>query len=281
MAIEVTPVKYRPHDDAYRLDVEVVDAAELRTRVGSDPQRGFERVDFQCFLFVRSGTYTHTIDFETHECAAGSCLLIGPGQVHRFGPPSDWDGWILIVGSHHVPDTVELLPAHVRTAGGLAAAIVELFERMTADARLPADRRQLGQLLALQARVLVSRLALGDAGSDTAHLIDPIVLERYREYRASVDREYKRWHLVAPHAQNLGCSTKSLNRACRVASDVTAKRVIVERIILEAKRLLAHNSDPVAKISADLGFDEPTNFVKFFRRETTLTPAKFRASVRR
>lgn len=47
--------------------------------------------------------------------------------------------------------------------------------------------------------------------------------------------------------------------------------MIVERIIL-AKRLLAHSPDPVAKISSDLGFDEPTKFVKLFRRETTLTP---------
>lgn len=73
---------------------------------------------------------------------------------------------------------------------------------------------------------------------------------------------------------------QSLNRACQAAGDVTAKRVIVERIVLEAKRLLAHSSDTAAKISADLGFDEPTNFTKFFRRETNLTPAAFRAAVR-
>ena len=151
---------------------------------------------------------------------------------------------------------------------------------MTADVTVPAtDRAQLTELLALQARVLVSRLALGDTGSDTAHLIDPVLLERYREYRAAVDQEFRRWHLVAPYARTLGCSAKSLNRACRAAGDVTAKRVIVERIILEAKRLLAHSSDPVARISADLGFDEPTNFVKFFRRETDLTPAGFRTTV--
>jgi AraC-like DNA-binding protein len=280
MRVEVTPVRYRPHDHAYRLDVEVVDAEELRARVASDPQRGFERVDFQCFLFVRSGRYTHTVDFETHECAAGSCLPIRPGQVHRFGPPSDWDGWILIVGSHHVPEMVERLPAHVRADNRLAAAITELFERMAADATLSADRVQLGELLALQARVLVTRLILGDSGSGTEHVIDPIVLRRYREYRGAVDQEFRRWHLVAPYARHLGCSTRSLNRACRAANDVTAKRVIVERIILEAKRLLAHSGDTAARVSADLGFDEPTNFAKFFRRETRLTPAAFRATVR-
>ena len=282
MDAEVTAVTYRPPDDAYRHEVEIVEAAELRTRVASNPDRGFERVDFQCFLFVRSGSYTHTVDFEPHRCRSGSCLLIGPGQVHRFGPSSDWDGWLLVAGSHHVPSVVEGLPAHVRTTGEHSVAIAELFARMIADAGMSADRGRIGDLLAAEVRVLVGRLALAgsDSGRADADLIDPALLHRAREYRAAVDRGFRRWHQVAPYARHLGCSTKSLNRACRAASDVTAKRVIVERIILEAKRILVHSSEPVAGISADLGFDEPTNFGKFFRRETGQPPAAFRASYR-
>jgi AraC-like DNA-binding protein len=279
MADQVTAVQYSPHDDAYHLDVEVIDAKSLRTRVAKHPYRGFERVDFQCFLFVRSGHYTHTVDFETHECTAGSCLVIGPGQVHRFGPPSDWDGWMLVVGSHHVPNSVENLPGHVGIPESLAPAVVELFERMTSDAGLPVGHARLGQLLALEAQVLVRRLALGDTAAMSVGLVDPNLLERYREYRAAVDKAYQRWHLVEPYTRQLGCSARTLNRACRAGGDTTAKRVIVERIILEAKRLLAHSRDPVTKISIDLGFDEPTNFVKFFRRETNQTPSTFRSTV--
>lgn len=281
MALDVTPVRYRPHDDAYRFEVEVIDAEALRARVASDPQRGFERVDFPAVLFVRSGTHTHTVDFETEECSAGSCLVIAPGQVHRFGPPSEWDGWILVVGSPHVSDIVDGLPTHVRTDGAMTDAVAELFERMAADVALPADRVQVGELLALQARVLASRLALGDGRVGTVRGAEPVLRERYLEYRATVDREFRRWHLVAPYARHLGYSAKSLNRACRAGGGMTAKRVIVERIVLEARRLLAHGTEPVAKISAELGFDEPTNFVKYFRRETGVTPTAFRANTRR
>lgn len=280
MPVDVTPVRYRPHDDAYRLDVEVMDAEVLRSRVAADPDRGFERVDFQSVLFVRSGSYTHTVDFETYECSAGSCLVISPGQVHRFGPPSDWVGWILVVGPHHVGGIGDRLPTHVRADDGLAAAIVELLERMSADVHLRADRVRLNELLALEARVLVSRLVLGETDAGTTSGVDPVVLERFREYRAAVDREFRRWHLVTPYARHLGCAAKSLNRACRAAGGTTAKRVIVDRIVLEARRSLAHSTDSVAAISAGLGFDEPTNFVKFFRRETGATPASFRAATR-
>jgi AraC-like DNA-binding protein len=53
--------------------------------------------------------------------------------------------------------------------------------------------------------------------------------------------------------------------------------MLTQRIVLEAKRLLAHSLAPVAAIGETLGFDEATNFVKFFRRETGLTPGAFRA----
>ena len=279
MIVDVTPVRFRPHDDAYRLDVEVIRAKALRDRVASDPRRSFERVDFHCLLFVRSGNYTHTIDFETHQCTAGSCLLIGPGQVHCFGPPSDWDGWILIVAPHHVPNEIERLPPHIRATEGVATTIVELFKRMTADASSASDPTQLNSLLAIQAQLLVKRLVLCHPSRNAAHLIDPVTITRYRDYRAAVDQNFRQWHLVTPYARHLGYSTKSLDRACRATSDATAKRMIVERIILEAKRILAHSSDPVARVSNDLGFDEPTNFVKYFKRATNLTPTQFRDSL--
>lgn len=280
MAVDVAPVHYRSHDEDYDLDVEVLSASELGRRVERHPLRGFERVDFQCVVFVRSGVYTHTIDFESHRCTAGSCLLIGPGQVHRFGPPKGWDGWIVIVGPRLVPDEAERLPAHVHTDRTTAAAIAELFERMTHDASSDAHPTHRNELLALQVRVLLQRLLAGDSAARTDRLVDQVTLSRYRAFKRAVDGQYRRWHLVEPYARHLGCSAKSLDRACRAVSDATAKRLIVERIILEAKRLLGHGTAPVTTIAAELGFDEPTNFVKYFKRETGLTPTQFRAETR-
>ena len=119
-----------------------------------------------------------------------------------------------------------------------------------------------------------------DADPERTQLIDPTVLERYRDFRTTVEREFRRWHVVGPYAQHLGYSPKSLDRSCRAAAALSAKRVIVERIILEAKRILAHSQLPIASISHQLGFDEPTNFVKYFKRETGATPDRLRAHLR-
>jgi AraC-like DNA-binding protein len=58
---------------------------------------------------------------------------------------------------------------------------------------------------------------------------------------------------------------------------MSAKAFLTQRIVLEARRLLVHSTAAVGTISDELGFDEPTNFVKFFRRETGVTPGVFRA----
>jgi AraC-like DNA-binding protein len=44
-----------------------------------------------------------------------------------------------------------------------------------------------------------------------------------------------------------------------------AKSYIDARVVLEAKRILAHTTLSVAATGEDLGFSEPTNFVKFFK----------------
>ena len=41
---------------------------------------------------------------------------------------------------------------------------------------------------------------------------------------------------------------------------------------LEARRLLVHTGRPVAAVAAELGFNEPTNFLKFVVRMSGGTP---------
>jgi hypothetical protein len=96
----------------------------------------------------------------------------------------------------------------------------------------------------------------------------------FREYRAAVDREFRRWHLVTPFARHIGCAAKSRNRACPAAGGTTARRVIVDRIVLEARRSLAPSTDSVAAIGAGLRRTRQLRQVLAARdrRDTRLVP---------
>jgi len=299
----VTAVDYQA-PPGYALDVELYPVAELRRRVGDADARGLERIDFHCLIFVTAGRYAHMVDFETLRMTPGSVLLLQPGQVHRFGDLADCDGWLLVFRAELLPsapssaevrsdaddgsvpaelELVHLAEArrtHLRLTAATRHAVTEAFERMADDARRPASRA-LNKLLRSHVQSLLIRLLLDAAPSDAGDRVEPVALQRYRRFRAAVERNFARWHGMAPYAKRLGCSEKSLSRAAFLVTDRSAKAVLTERIVLEAKRLLAHTVLPVATIGDQLGFAEPTNFVKFFRREAGMTPGKFRGQHRR
>ena len=272
----VTPVRYAPPKN-HRFDVELVAAEELRARIAQIDHRGVERIDFHCLMYISAGLYTHMVDFETFDCTQGSCLLIQPGQVHRFGDEQEWAGWLLILRSDLLPPgQTEALSTYTHTSGALSRALVESLERMAHDATHATDVRVTNALLRSQFHALIARLQLAHLAATADARVQPRQLERYQDFRSTAEREFRRWHAVAPYARQLGCSVKSLNRAALEVAGITAKKLLVARVVLEAKRLLAHTTLPVAAIGDQLGFDEATNFVKFFRRETGSTPGAFR-----
>ena len=81
---------------------------------------------------------------------------------------------------------------------------------------------------------------------------------------------------VLDYARRLGYSESTLTRACLAATGQTAKQLTDQRIALEAKRMLVHSDASVVEIGHRLGFTEPTNFVKFFKRTAGKTPMEFR-----
>ena len=286
----VRPVAYTP-PAGYGHDVEVYPVAELRRRARRHDALGIERVDFHCLVHVTSGRYRQMVDFETFDCGPGSVLTLQPGQVHRFGKLDGWTGWLLIYRAEAVrsrtaagsPRELEAfhqlagMPTHLTTVGATRRAVARAFEQIEEDARLEAPAPVVNALLKGQLEALLTRLQLARPDAGVERALDPAVSRWYRRYRSAVERDYRRWHGVGLYASNLGCSEKTLNRATRAVSDRSAKSLLVDRIVLEAKRLLAHSSSAVAVIAVDLGFDEATNFVKFFRRETGVTPGRFRA----
>lgn len=57
---------------------------------------------------------------------------------------------------------------------------------------------------------------------------------------------------------------------------MTPMAVINARLVLEAKRELAHSRQSIKAIAHDLGFSDVGYFSRFFRKHTRLSPSEFR-----
>jgi AraC-like DNA-binding protein len=100
----------------------------------------------------------------------------------------------------------------------------------------------------------------------------------FRAFRAAVEEHFTDWHHVADYAQALGYDVRTLTRATRAAAGTGAKAFLDQRILLEAKRLLAHTDLPVGGCARRLGFGDVGNFTTFFRRQAGTPPAAWRAA---
>jgi AraC family transcriptional activator of pobA len=78
-------------------------------------------------------------------------------------------------------------------------------------------------------------------------------------------------------ADHLGLSPQNLNAICRKLSGKSASELIIEQVILEAKRYLLHSDKNVSEIAFTLNFSDPSHFVKYFKRVAGETPQAFRS----
>jgi AraC-like DNA-binding protein len=245
------------------------------------------RVTFHVLLTLSTGVITHTVDFERVEVRSGRWLWVRPVQVQQWGDRGAAEGSVVFfesaflaadtaraAGLHdsHAPTVIDprnSAPDSVRT---LADQLHEEFDSL---GRIPLEVHTavLRHLLA----ALVLRLShAGDqrAGARTHQLSEVFV-----RFRALVERDFARSRDVSEYAAELGYSPRTLSRATHEAFGVAAKHFIDQRVVLEAKRLLAHDELSDAQIAAQLGFTSATNFTKFFRHHTGSTPGAFRVAV--
>jgi AraC-like DNA-binding protein len=130
-------------------------------------------------------------------------------------------------------------------------------------------------LLRHQLAVLLLRLSLlPDTAGRPASRAET---DTFHRLCREVERGYQHTRRVEDYAARLGCSVRTLTRACLAVTGRSAKQVIDERVALQASRLLAATDEPIARIGRWLGFPEPTNFGRFFTREVGVSPGAFRS----
>lgn len=284
---EIQWLDYHP-SGTYQLDLEIFSVSDLRRRVGKEQLQSTHRYAFHVLVCITRGTCTHLVDFKPIRCKPGSLLALQPGQAHNFGLEEGWDGWMilfrpefLLPSRAEAPDLklvvgLERLPEHLPLRAHELRSVTDAIAQMQEDAGIDASPKDVHALLRYQLYALLLRLSIVHDRQEPRAGASARVLQRFTDFQQLVEKNFTKWHQVAEYAEQLGCAAKSLTRATKEAAGVNAKAFITSRISLEAKRLLAHTDVSVTLIGERLGFDEVTNFIKFFKREVGCTPGEFR-----
>ena len=78
------------------------------------------------------------------------------------------------------------------------------------------------------------------------------------------------------YADSMSVHVNHLNRAVKETTGKTTSQHIAARITKEAKALLLHTDWNVSEIAYSLGFEYPTYFNSFFKKQTSMSPKSLR-----
>jgi len=112
---------------------------------------------------------------------------------------------------------------------------------------------------------------------NTAIINDKKYLNEFIEFQKMVEAKINETTRVGDYAEMMGVSTKTLNNITKHIVNKTAKEFIDEICTKQIKRLLINTELSVKEIAYASGFEETTNFYKYFKRQTQTTPERFRS----
>ncbi|WP_072506515.1 helix-turn-helix domain-containing protein [Phaeobacter porticola] len=232
-------------------------------------------------LILTHGEGEATLDGIDLALSPPCTVNIPPGTVHGFRFAIETEGWVLTLTSD-LMDQILSDGADVKTVLD-RATIAPLNNHLL---QLVGSIREANDLQGF-ARAQILRGLAGAITGLVAQSIDaqqnrhasPKTHQLFAGFQSLVDRDFRQRRQVRDYAAELAVSTTHLNRISHQATGQSASRLINERMLREARRLLIYTTLSAAQIAYELGYSDPAHFSRVFARSTGLPPHKFRRRV--
>ncbi|WP_154855220.1 AraC family transcriptional regulator [Cyclobacterium xiamenense] len=215
-----------------------------------------------------SCTYLQKITVLQKQCAPEVLLLAfnrGFYCVHTHDSEVSCNGF-LFFGSNYTP-MVELDDAEIGRLRTLVSVLQEEFD--TRDQ----NQEEMLRLLLKRFIIRISRLARKQL---IKRKLPENELELIRHFNVLVEEHFKTYHQVNDYADLMHRAPKTLANIFAQQGDKSPLEIIHGRIALEAKRLLLYTEKSSKEIGWELGFEDPSQFNRFFKKQTKLPPRQFR-----
>ncbi|WP_439582599.1 helix-turn-helix domain-containing protein [Dyadobacter bucti] len=244
-------------------------------------------------LFIEEGQGFHEIDFHSYNIQGAGLHFLTPGQVHLLTFSSSFQGYIVAFSedfyTFYNPASISLSqlsffqPVRRQPIITLTSAEIKYFhnimENMVTDhLSAETDQALIGKYLGLllqKCSFLAQKDVLPvESGANTI----PEIVGRFQEM---VEKNFREMHEVQQYAQELSVSPDYLSKIVRKFLGISSQEYILDKLLLEAKRLLVFTNLSGKEIAYHIHLEDPSYFSRIFKKKTGLTPNEYRGNVRK
>ena len=244
-----------------------------RTNLSHSPEK-LHRVEFYAILFIEAGQSQHTIDFTDYPCGPGTLLTIRKDQLHKFFKNKTIKGTLLQTKKTLLLFNDLLGVPKLQLNKQEQKRIAQIIERISNEYFKVSDDYSLG-ISRSELHILITQLFRIKAQKKLVNF-ERKYLAAFVEFQTLVEENVVNTRSVKDYARMLGISTKTLNTITKSIVDKSAKEFVDEICMTQIKRLLINTDLSIKEIAYQSGFEETTNFYKYFKRQIHLTPEQFR-----
>ncbi len=247
---------------------------------------------FYQIIWFTKGVGEHYVDFKSHPVRPGTVFFIAKDQIHRFDQAASYDGLLIHFNEsflvQNAPDIEIVLKyntfnnQHSLPFVCIPKASEPLLRTLTMQMKMELQEapsfgsRELLIHLLKAFLILIERQHRQSLAAQTDYRVRNEKHLQFLKFRELLEANFRNGMSVSQYADLLHLSTKRLGELTNEVAHKPPSQLINERVVLEAKRMLAHSGQRVTIIANALGFDDPSYFSKYFKKHAGQTPAQFR-----
>ncbi|WP_291927251.1 helix-turn-helix transcriptional regulator [Chitinophaga sp.] len=237
--------------------------------------------DFFIINLFESAKGVHNIDFHDYPIGNKQVHILFPGQVHTWSIKPNTTGYQLMIQQHFFERFASFF--RYSFSNYMNHPVIPLtnenFQLLKYE--FDAIRDELSSPESVQEVIAARAAVIAAIVSKEAENIftDLKVFQsnpRLAKFNMLIDKFYKQEKLVGFYAAQLHISANYLNILCKNHLHVSATKLIQQRVLLEAKRLLQTTALSIKEIAFELGFVDHAYFSNFFKAQAGITPTQFR-----
>jgi AraC-like DNA-binding protein len=253
---------------------------------GKDMLQAYHRHDFFLILALAKGLGIHEIDFTTYQVCDNSLFLMRPGQLHQLFLKAESKGFIMQFNAGFYHSHNKASSQLIRKAGNTNfyqfddhrfEKILSILGYIFEEYEGKQERYQ--EVIQANLNILFIELVRYSSKSASSNA-SPYIQKRLEAFLELLETHMASHKQVSDYAEMLSLSTYQLNAITKQTLGKTSSQLIDDSIILEAKRYLLATSDQVNQIAYQLGYEDISYFIRFFKKHTGYSPEAFRKNFR-
>jgi AraC family transcriptional activator of pobA len=259
-----------------------LEALDDRTRPANWNIRPHAHSNLSHVFVIAAGGGTMRDDGQTRAFQAPCLMIVPSGVVHGFSFLEETHGSVLTISDPYLQDLLRRDPAlqpAFAAARPLPTPDADLFGRLLERLARELAWTAPGHAAAVEALLVTLAVEILRLTHHAEEVEPPragapaALVARFREL---VEARYREETRVEAYADLLGVNAKRLRGACLRIAGATPGRIIQDRLLLEAKRLMLYSNMTVAEAAYYLGFDDPAYFTRVFTKGCGQSPRAFR-----